>query len=372
MGFRSTLDLWDAGTQIALEAQDRSPVPSSQGRVGLLSPWAKVDSLDTIEWDEDTFGKRSAAVSVGEAMKVPAVKKGRGILQAVLTSSPLVAIRRDQETGADTTLVGKAAPTWLGRSDTGIAPEARMGSILDDHLFHEGALLAVRRGAIPEGQTRGPILDAVHLPYSWWEIDPDTGLFLVDEQPVDQDALVYIPGPSAGLLVEARGEIRQWLDIARNIATRLATPVPPIMLQDSETGDVDDDEMDKWVAKIASQRRKGGVMLIPSGMTGTAVPLNDDSAMYIASRNALRIDLANHMNLPVALLDGSPATASLTYSTNEGKRSEFDDMSLDYWTTPIEAALSQDNVVPRGTRVRFDFTSRFAPANAPTGAPTPD
>jgi phage portal protein BeeE len=128
------------------------------------------------------------------------------------------------------------------------------------------------------------------------------------------------------------------------------------------------------VRSVAKQRRSpdGGVMYVGGGIKATAVPINDDSSLYIQARNALRIDLANHLNLPVALLDGSPATASLTYSTGEGKRSEFDDLSVDYWTTPIQAAFSQDSVVPRGTRIRFDFASRYAATNAPTGAPTLD
>lgn len=360
--------LFEHAAEVARAQQ--SPAPGVQ--LGPLSPWANKRHLFTVAFNEGVFGeRRDVPPTQAEAMRVPAIKKGRAILHAVLTSAPLVAIAN--RGGVDTVLTGRDAPTWLYRSDTDISPEQRMAGIVDDLLFHEASLLVVKRGATPADQLRGPILDAAHVPYEWWDTDED-GYLLVDEQPVDPDSVIWIPGPSAGLLVEARAEIRQWLDIARNIAQRLATPVPPIFLEDQDSADADDDEVDAMVAKVAEARRSpdGGVFYIPAGMKATATPLNDDSALYIEARNALRIDIANHLNLPVALLDGSPATASLTYSTSEGKRSELDDFGLDYWTTPITGALSQDTVVPRGTRIRFDFSARYAPTNAPTGAVTPD
>jgi hypothetical protein len=152
-------------------------------------------------------------------MAIPAIKKGRAILHSLLCAAPLVAIRNTD--GVDARLEGKAAPTWLYRSDTDIAPEQRMAGILDDVIFREASLVAVKRGARPDPGTRGDILDAVHVPYDWWDVAED-GTLLVGDQPASTDDYLWIPGPSAGLLVEARAEIRQWSQITRNTAQRLA------------------------------------------------------------------------------------------------------------------------------------------------------
>ena len=72
------------------------------------------------------------------------------------------------------------------------------------------------------------------------------------------------------------------------------------------------------------------------------------------------------------MLDGSMATASLTYSTAEGKRSEFIDYSLAYWAMPIEARLSQDDVTSAGTYCRFDLSALATPAQAGTNPATED
>jgi len=42
------------------------------------------------------------------------------------------------------------------------------------------------------------------------------------------------------------------------------------------------------------------------------------------------------------------------------------------WFEPIEARLSQDDVVPRGQRVRFDRGDIAAPTPSPTGPTVED
>jgi hypothetical protein len=377
VGIRSAHDVWTNALEL-VDAQRAAAPGMNARRMSPLSPWATRGALAHIDFDPTVFSGRDVGpVSGSEALRCAPVKKGRGVLHSVIASRPLVAITTDPATGADVQLRGDAAPTWLYRTDTGISPQQRMRDILDDHLLYEASVLAVLRGTGPELGGRGAILDAVHLPYEGWKVDDDGFLLVADGhgdwQQVDPDAVIYIPGPSAGLTVEAQDEVRQWRSIARNIAIRLASPAPSIILEDPDAASAEDDEVDELVANAAAARRSpdGGVMYV-GNMKPTVVQNNDDSGLFIASRNALRIDFANHLNLPVAVLDGSPATASLTYSTKAGARDELADLSLDYWTTPIVAALSQDEVVPRGTRVRFDFADLYAPTNAPTGAVTQD
>src|SRR5690606_9573712 len=77
--------------------------------------------------------------------------------------------------------------------------------------------------------------------------------------------------------------------------------------------------------------------------------------LFIQGRNALRLDIANLTNIPASLLDGSVATASLTYQTQEGQRSSFQEQTMRYWLSPIEHRLSMDDVTPSGQVVRFDL-----------------
>ena len=85
------------------------------------------------------------------------------------------------------------------------------------------------------------------------------------------------------------------------------------------------------------------------------------------ARNAVRLDIANYLNLNASAIDGEKPKSSLTYETQETERVELDER-MAFWTAPLEHRLSMDDVVPRGTRVRFDFTR----ATAGTGTPTED
>jgi phage portal protein BeeE len=97
-----------------------------------------------------------------------------------------------------------------------------------------------------------------------------------------------------------------------------------------------------------------------------------DSVVAVQARNMARLDVANLTGVPAALLEGSVSTASLTYSTHEGQRNEFVDFALNPYIDAIASRLSQDDIVPRGQRVRFDLSDLYTTTPAPTGEPEED
>ena len=59
------------------------------------------------------------------------------------------------------------------------------------------------------------------------------------------------------------------------------------------------------------------------------------------------------------MLDGTMGIDSLTYTTTAGEKNSFYEFDLPFWTDPLAARLSLDDVVPRGTRIRFDLYSEY-------------
>lgn len=324
--------------------------------------WAQRGELTQIVWS-DIFGTDvRLPVTRAEALRVPAIARGRAILQSLISPRPLVALNA----------AGKLPdqPAWLYRSSSGISPQLRLSMILDDMLFDEASLLVCERGAQPSNGGLAPILDAVHCPRERWDVDPADGTLLVDDQPVPPGSVIWIPGPSSGLLREAADVIRASHDMTRAWTQRVRTPVPSLILKELEQNGMTDSEVDDMLGKVANARRSpdGAVMFIPAGVDAVPVPVTDDAALFENGRNALRIDIANFMNFPAGVLDGAPNASTLTYDTRAGMRNALQDYTLPYYTNPIEAALSQDDVTPRGTRIRIDFTDFDALTNAPTGA----
>lgn len=343
--FRTVLELVDrAGTA------NTRPV----GTVGAISsPWS-TGTLTRVVW-HDIFGDAFAPVTRAEAMRVPAIVKGRGLIAGTLARQPLAAFR-----GA-TKLEGTDAPTWLYRTSSGQSPYQRMLWTIDDLIFGGTSLWTVERDG------RGAVTNALRVPPEWWEVTPDLEI-LVHGQAVAADSVIMFEGPQDGLLEIAENDIRAAIDMRDAWTARVKAPVPMAELHQVEDVPLTQSEIDKSVDDWESARAAGGA----TGFTPYGLELRvhgeGSTDLFVEGRNASRLDFANVLQVPAALLEGSMATASLTYSTTESSRNELVDYSLSYWAAPIEARLSLDDVVPRGQRVAFDltwFTGNQTPPSAP-------
>ena len=325
---------------------------------GIVSPWSD-GQLNSFVWS-DIYGLNVVPVTRKEAMSVPAVAASRHrIVQ--LADRPLLALR-----GADDVT---SKQSWLYRTNMAVTPWQRIASTLDDWIFYGDSLWIVERGAKPEGSAYGPILDAVHAPYYRWRVDPETREILVDEQPVPAESVIYLPGPFEGLLNVASETVRAAKALERAWSSRVRNPAPTVILEEREDGTVTGKEATRYTQAVAKALRDpdGAVFFVPQKInlrleSGGTIDVLDKA------RNAVRIDIANLLNLNASALDGAKAQSSLTYETQETERAELQDR-LAFWTAPLEHRLSMDDVVPRGTRVRFDFATTTP---AQTGTPTED
>lgn len=336
---------------------------TTRGEIGVRSPFAgdlqRIVVTDLLNLFEETVG--TECMTRSQAMSIPAVARGRGILISLLADKPLQAWR-----GATLLQAPEEQPTFLYSTPGILGPWQRMVRTLDDLIFYPYSLWLTVRGA--ESGGRRPIVSAVHCPYESWRIN-EVGLIEVKNKDggydvADESEVILIPGPSEGLLAYAtrtmlgsRALDQAWTDRAR-------TPAPLTELHLTDDTQLDDAETvatrDAWVE---ARRQGNSVVVTPSN-----VEVKDhgagETSLYVEGRNAGRLDIAAFFNLPGSVLDASTATASLTYVTQEGNRSSLDDMSLPYWYRPIESRLSQDDIVPRGQSVRFDFSSRGSTAIA--------
>lgn len=323
---------------------------------GTRSPWSD-GQLQKLVWS-DVFGTEAQTVTRGEAMSIPAVAKARGIIFSLIADKPLRAYRGDS--------LVTPQPAWLQRTDGEISPWHRMAYTLDDLMFYGWSLWAVERGAA------GQVTNAARVPYDRWEFDTERRI-LVDSQTVDERSVILFAGPSDGLLDTASRTLRGAAAIDRAWIGRARSPIPAIELHQTNESNLLAEEAEALVSEWERKRNdeNGAVAFTPYDVE-VRVHGNTSADLYIEGRNATRLDVANFFNLPAALLDGSTATASLTYSTTEGKRNELYDYTVPYWAGVIEARLSQDDVVPAGQRVRFDFATLIDNPQSPTGAVVED
>lgn len=349
------LDLWNS-----LQSSSAFTDPRPNDVTGLWWQQPLTDLTQIVI--DDIYGDMPELVDRANAMKVPAVARGRALLVGAIADLPLVAYRQDTPVPTQ--------PTFLYRSDN-VSPWHRMAFTVDDLIFNDCSLWARVNGA------DGFPTEAWRIPIEAWKVDDQGRILVYDQngvyQPVSPDNVIYFPGPGGGLLTNGRDTIRGARAIDKAWVARTRSPIPPTLFRQTEQGTVTQTEVDNLITSWSAARvnsETAAVAFLPFGLEATFANPSDDSSLFVEGRNAVRLDIANLLNIPASLLDGSTATASLTYVTMEGQRSSFHEQTLRYWTAPIEHRLSMDDIVPRGQRVRFDIT--YLTQVPPTGEPGED
>lgn len=326
---------------------------------GVLSPFADSSGLGTIILS-DAFGVEKMPMSREKALRVPALMSAISLLTSQVASLPLRAINGD-----DTLVTNQ--PSWLYRTDGALSPYDRMTATIDDIIFYGHSLWLTTRG------TDGYILDAAHCPKDQWTVRD--GAFYIEGRttPLDESEMILFNPLFPGLLNIASDNIEGALAVEKQWQRQVANPVPIMALKEEGDVQLDEDEVADLISGWSKARNdpNGAIGFLPNGI-GLEVFGETDPEVMTTGRNATKADVAAYLSIPASMLDGSLAEASLTYVTTEGNRNRFYSDSLPTWTGPIQARLSQDDIVPRGQRVRFDYGDKIAVSSSPTGAHTED
>lgn len=343
-------------------------------RLPITSPYSDGAGLSKL-LVADLLGEEQGqlAMSREDAIALPSVSKARNLLVATVAKFPLRAIASAE--GVDTDVTVKHP--WLYRTNGTVSPYERMAWTVDDLIFYGCSVWLINRGA-PENKddpsSRRPILAAERCHPSRWEIRPlDGGYHLfVDDAPITDDGYIFINSPFEGLLNIGQRTLKGARDTENAWTGRARNPIPMVELHVTDDDALDEGDITKFVDAWAAARtaENGAIGYTPQGVE-LRVHGTSDPALMVEGRNAIRTDIGSYLNVRVAMLDGTIGVDSLTYSTKDGERNAFYEFDLPFWTDCITARLSLDDVVPRGTRIRFDmYEAQNLPT--PTGARVED
>jgi len=347
--------------------RDRFRGIASTFNLGVRSPWAD-GSLSAIIWSDligqDVF--EALPLTREQAISIPAVSKARNLLVSTIAPWPLRAFRRnDDGTDEETT---RQHP-WLYRTNGTESPYDRMAWTVDDVIFYGASLWVVERGAADKDGRR-PILAAERCPIDKWTVTD--GHILVDEQDIPDEEIILFNPPFEGLLRLGNRTLRGAIDTENAWTGRMRNPIPLVELKVTDDSNLTQEEVEAYVKAWAAARRdpNGAVNFTPPGIE-LVVHGDIKPELFQEARNGIRTDVGSYVNIRASMLDGTIGIDSLTYTTKDGEKNLFYELDVPFWSDPIEGALSQDNCVPRGQRVRFD---KYAAYNLPvsTGVPTED
>lgn len=328
------------------------------GQVSYLSPYDDVNHLVGLVAPE--WLPHNGSVTRQTAMAVPAVKRARTIICTTIARIPLAAYRGDEK------LAGPDRPLWLDRTDGPVSPFHRMLWTVDDLLFYGWSLWAVQR------DEAGRIRAADRVPFASWRIDGPHVVYIgVDgvETIANPASVVLIPGSDEGLLEASSGAIRHAADLLHSASKAAANPSAYLDLHQTNDTPLTDTQADALIARWAAARRgeNGGVAVTSAGIEARELG-GYDAHLVIEGRNAAALDVARAMSVPGSAIDATVDKASLNYENAESKSRDLIDFGLAAYMSPIVARLGLDDVVPRGTAIRFELDAVTGPG-ATQGTP---
>ncbi|APX03376.1 hypothetical protein BWQ92_18095 [Arthrobacter sp. QXT-31] len=271
-------------------------------------------------------------------MAIPAVSAAIGIYSGITSRFPLSATE-----GAD----------WLSNTQPGaVTPQLRIAATVQDLIFFNAAVWFVSR------DSEGNVADAIRVHPNRWSIDAE-GSVLIDGKPFDQKNLIYIAGlKPQGFLAAGRYTIRHAAALEQTILNRSLTPSPITVIKELHPNEATDEEVTKAQEDFANSRRNpnGGVVIVPYGLEVAPYGgADENNQLLISARMACRTDLANHLNISSAMVDGLTGNSD-QYTNALQSKSELLELSLKLFTQPIADRLSQDDVTPPGVKVNFDYS----------------
>jgi hypothetical protein len=287
--------------------------------------------------------------TVAEALSVPAIYRAIALYS----------------TAVDAVKVAQDSPSWLSEGLGSITPEARLIATVQDLIFHRESVWMVERDG-------NAIIAAIRLPYELWGLDY-AGNIVINGEVADQSRFLYFSSVMPlSLLTAAADTIEHYLDLRNTIRSRSKNPIPLVELHITDEFEGTSEELKKALADwtAARQSENGAVAFTPKGIelktpgAGSA----DDGAMLIQARNAVRLDVANFLNINASLLEGANGTSD-TYENTLQSKDEFLTLSLGLWLGPIAKRLSMPDAV--GAPVSFDLSALEAgDAKGNTGTAT--
>ncbi|CAM3212758.1 hypothetical protein PSET11_03039 [Arthrobacter ulcerisalmonis] len=319
---------------------------------GILSPTAALAPVIFPDIDTSNF-----PVSVAEAMQVPAVARAIHLFSGI--SSRFTLDSDDNST------------PWLAEGYGFVTPQLRIALTIHDLIFYNCSLWQVER------DENGNITAAQHVSRERWGVDAQSAV-KIDDKVVNPVDIIFFSGlvPGNGFLDSARSSVRQYTSISRTINNRAAVAEPVTLVSETVAGAENtkeevQDAMDDLRDSLTANR--GGMVYVPYGISIEGFGASDNANTFMSSaRNAIRLDLSNHLNIKAELLEGAADGSSDTYSSTLQNKSELLELSIKSFTEPIADRLSLADVTNPGTRVRFDYSTFDTAPNDTTKGTVPN
>lgn len=337
VGIRSALGMVEAAATYPATVGN---VAASEGALRELDPVAA--AAFGISTDSSTITRE-------QAMRVPAVRRGRSLIAGTIGTLPLVAYRTSA-TGAVTPVRRRL----LDQLDPSTTPAYTITWTVDDLLF---------RGV---SWWRVTDRDATGYPVAVERLAPSRVSILttragdrvhVDGRVVDDSDLIRFDGPDEGVLSYGAPSINLALSLQRAARRTADDDVPSMILRLAEGApELSQAEVDELLDSWEAARRQRTTAYLNRAVDPEAVAYDAQRRQLSELSQMVSSELARLMNLPASRI-GAPQGSGMTYANTEADRRDLVDTTLALYLTPLWQRLSMPDVTPAGQAVAVDLSA---------------
>lgn len=294
----------------------------------------------------------TTAITRRQAMKIPAVKRGRNVICGTIAQLPLIERGPgvDAEGNPGAGLGDRVDRQLWTQPDPTTTLAYSLAWIVDDLVFYPCAWLRVTGRDVDD------------WPATWERLSRDRvrvvgrQVFVDGVKQEDRD-LIRIDGLDEGLLCDA-GESLATLRLLNSAARRFAKLDVPLGILKLIEGapELTQTQIDTLLDAWETARATRTTAFMNASVGYDTVDLDADRIQMTDGRQYGVAEVARLMNLPPRALNAATASP-LTYSTSVSERRELLDMSLSLYMAPIAQRLSMSDVCRPGHAVSWDVSN---------------
>lgn len=312
--------------------------------------WSNVGASQIGDYYSYQDGTRRA-----RAMTLPVITRSRDLICGTISNLKLE-MYREIWNGDDMEPVPLAPRSWLDRIDKSVPNNFILSWTVDDLLFTGSAYwyITSRSGdGYPASFTRLP---AAMITLQ----DQQTGVrfgpsnqILFNGMPIESSDVIQFLSPLEGLNFTSGRAIETAIKIEESRYRNAASAIPAGILRQVEGSEpLSADELAQLSASFNLARLSNQTAALNQYLTYTETAATPDKMLLIDSADYSAKDLSRATSVPPYLVGVSTGSYAYTNATQS---------RIDLWTFGclpyakcIEETLSSDNVLPHGTKVKFD------------------
>jgi phage portal protein BeeE len=288
------------------------------------------------------------------AMSVATISRARDLMASVIGCMPLK-MYNETWNGEEMEKVYIAPRTWLRQPDPSVTYPFLMAWTFDDLFFYGRAfwyITARTQDGYPTAFTRlpaGSVTTQDQAGPVWFA--PSNEVYFQGNM-IDPKDLVQFLSPVQGIVYMSEQTVATALKLEAARYRNAESSIPAGVLKQTGGEPLSATELADLASAFNAARATNQTAALNEFLSYTETTATPDKMLLIDAANYQALECARLTNVPPYLVGVS--TGSYSYQSSEQARADLYIFGVKTYADAIAATLSQNNVLPRGTYVKFD------------------